>query len=258
MSTPATPQQGDIVAAGAPAPAYWGGAVATFFYALAAYAVAQVVVVAVAFLWFYDRVAVTANPLNDGPLVALVTLVGNPVQIALLAAIAHWRAGGSGASAYLGLTRFSLRDFLIGFVAIAALMIAVDGTSYLVGIEVVPTFEVDTWTTARASGWLWPLLAAVIVVGPAGEEILFRGFLFRGWVTPDRRGVIAVLFITLIWSAMHVQYDLFGITQVFLTGLVLGWMRWRSGSAALTSLLHMLVNLVATVETILKMGWSAT
>jgi uncharacterized protein len=256
MSMPATPQQGDIVAGEPPKPSYWAGAAATLFYALGVFVLAQVVVIAVAFLWFFDRVSGTANPLNDGPLVALVTLIGNPVQIALLAAIAHWRAN-DGAGAYLGLTRFSLRDFLTGFLVLAALIGAIDGFSYLVGIEVVPTFQVDTWATARASGWLWPLLAAVIVVGPAGEEIMFRGFLFRGWVTPDRRGVIAVLVITLIWSAMHVQYDLFGITQVFLTGLVLGWIRWRSGSTALTSLLHILVNLGATIETVLRVGWSA-
>jgi len=67
-----------------------------------------------------------------------------------------------------------------------------------------------------------------------------------------------VLVITLIWSAMHIQYDLFGITQGFVTGLVLGWIRWRSGSTALTILLHMLVNLGATTEAILKVGWSAT
>jgi membrane protease YdiL (CAAX protease family) len=257
MPTSATPQQGDIVARDPPKPNYWAGAVATLFYALAVFVFSYVVIVVVAFLWFRDRVSDTANAINDGPLLALVTLIGTPVQIALLFAIAHWRAGG-GAAAYLGLTRFSLRDFLIGFVAIVALMTAIDGTSYLLGIEVVPTFEIDTWTTARASGWLVPLLAAVVVVGPVGEEVMFRGFLFRGWVTPDRRGVIAVLLITLIWSGMHIQYDLFGIAQVFLSGVVLGWIRWRSGSTALTSLLHMLVNLVATVETILKTGWSAT
>ena len=116
----------------------------------------------------------------------------------------------------------------------------------------------SSYTRARTSYWLWPLIVAVVIVGPAGEEIMFRGFLFRGWVTPDRRGVVAVLVITLIWSAMHVQYDLFGITQVFVTGLVLGWIRWRSGSTALTILLHMLVNLGATTEAILKVGWSAT
>ncbi len=257
MPTSATPQQGDIVTSEPPEPNYWAGAAATLFYVLAVFLISYVVIVAVAFLWFRDRVSDATNPINDGPLVALVTLIGNPVQIALCAAIARWRAGG-GAAEYLGLTRFSLRDFLIGFLALAALTTAIDGTSYLVGIEVVPTFEVDTWTTARASGWLWPLLAAVVVVGPAGEEIMFRGFLFRSWVTPDRRGIIAVLLITLIWSGMHIQYDLFGISQVFLSGLVLGWIRWRSGSTALTSLLHMLVNLVATLETILKTGWSAT
>jgi len=255
MSTPAIPQQGDPVAGEPPKPGYWAGAVATLLYALAAFLIAQVVTVAVAFLWFHDRVSGTANPLNDGPLVALVTLIGNPVQIALLAAIAHWRSGE--AAAYLGLTSFRLRDFLIGILMLAALIAVVDGGSWLVGIEVVPTFEVDTWSTARASGWLWPLLAAVIIVGPVGEEILFRGFLFRGCVTPDRRGIGALLLITLIWSGMHIQYDLFGITQVFLTGLVLGWISWRSGSAALTTLLHMLVNLGATVETVIKMGWSA-
>jgi uncharacterized protein len=257
MPTDATPPQGKIVAREPLKPGYWAGAVATFLYAVGVFVLTQVAVIAIALLWFQDRVSGVANPLHNGPLVALVTLIGNPVQIALLAAIARWRAG-RGTAAYLGLTGFSLRDFLIGFLALAALMAAIDGSSYLAGIEVVPSFEADTWTMARASGWLWPLLAAVIVVGPAGEEVMFRGFLFRGWVTPDRRGVVAVLLITLIWSAMHIQYDLFGITQVFLTGLVLGWMRWRSGSTMLTCLLHMLVNLGATVETIAKMGWSAS
>ena len=51
------------------------------------------------------------------------------------------------------------------------------------------------------------------------------------------------------------QYDWFGIRQVFLTGLVLGWLRWLSGSTALTILLHMLVNLEATIETVASRQW---
>jgi hypothetical protein len=257
MSTSATPPQGDIVAGEPPKANYWAGAAATLVWAVAVFIISYIVILAVTFLWFRDRVTDAASPLNNGPLVALVTLVGNPVQIALVFAIAFWRARGHAAD-YLGLTGFSLRDFLIGFAALAALIAAIDGSSYLAGIEVVPTFESETWRTARASGWLWPLLAAVIVVGPLAEEFMFRGFLFRGWVRPDWRGIVAVLVITLIWSGMHIQYDLLGITEVFLTGLVLGWLRWRSGSTALTSLLHMLVNLGATVETALKMGWSGT
>jgi hypothetical protein len=257
MSTPVTPEQGDIVAGETPKPSYWAGAGVTLAYALAIFILDNLVVVGITFLWFRDLVDRATDPLNDGPLVALATLIGNPVLIALIVAVAYLRAG-RGAAEYLGLTRFSFREFVVGFLAIAVLMSAIDGTSYLLGIQVVPTFQVGTWTTARASGWLWALLAAVVVIGPVGEELLFRGFLFRGWVTPDRRGVVAVVLITLIWTGLHIQYDLFGATEVFLTGLVLGWIRWRSGSTALTSVLHMLVNLIATVETVLKVGWSAT
>src|SRR5215467_6107739 len=71
----------------------------------------------------------------------------------------------------------------------------------------------------------------------------FRCFLFRGWVTSDQYGVFAVIVISQLWAALHVQYDWVGVAQVFLTGLVLGWTRWRSGSTLLTILLHLLVNL---------------
>jgi membrane protease YdiL (CAAX protease family) len=102
------------------------------------------------------------------------------------------------------------------------------------------------------------VIVAVVVVGPIGEEVLFRGFLFRGWVTPNWRGVIAAVVIPVLWSAMHLQYDWFGMSQVFLIGLVLSWLRWRSGSCLLTIVLHMLVNLVGMVEVALKVGLSAT
>jgi hypothetical protein len=53
---------------------------------------------------------------------------------------------------------------------------------------------------------------------------------------------------------MHVQYDWYGITQVFFIGMVLGWIRWRSGSTLLTIVLHILVNLESTIETLVKAG----
>ena len=42
--------------------------------------------------------------------------------------------------------------------------------------------------------------------------------------------------------------------QVFVFGLLLGWMRWRSGSTLLTMLLHGLINLEATFETVVKVS----
>ena len=36
------------------------------------------------------------------------------------------------------------------------------------------------------------------------------------------------------WTAMHIQYDAIQLTQVLLIGLLLGWLRWASGSTLLT------------------------
>jgi uncharacterized protein len=228
---------------------------ATLGWTLLAFAIAQAVGAAIVLLWFSASAPTELSTSRfDGTLVARVTLVTNPVQIVLLGVIARWRTGAS-AVAYLGLVRFTPREFLIGFLATAALAAAIDGASHLAGLDIVTPFQTDIFTTARADGWLPALLLAIVVVGPIGEEIMFRGFLFRGWVTPDARGVAAVVVITLLWAGQHLQYDWFGIGQVFLTGLVLGWVRWRSNSTLLTIVLHMLVNLESCIEAMAAVGW---
>ena len=54
---------------------------------------------------------------------------------------------------------------------------------------------------------------------------------------------------------MHVQYDAFTLGQIFLIGLLLGWMRWASGSTLLTIVLHMLANLAACIQAAIKVEW---
>jgi membrane protease YdiL (CAAX protease family) len=227
------------------------GIVATFGWALLVFVVAQVVGVLV--IWLSGKLPLAATVRYDGLLVALVTLVTNPVQIVLLGAVAYWRTRRNPVE-YLGLAPFGWRDFLIGAGAVVAFVAVVDLASWLAGLDIVSKFQTESYGTARAEGWLLALIVAVVVVGPAGEEILFRGFLFRGWVRPGWPGVIGVIVISLIWAAMHVQYDWLGIGQVFVTGLLLGWIRWRTGSTWLTCVLHMLVNLEGTLEAMVKLG----
>jgi membrane protease YdiL (CAAX protease family) len=54
---------------------------------------------------------------------------------------------------------------------------------------------------------------------------------------------------------MHVQYDALIIAQIFLIGLLLGWLRWASGSTLLTISLHVMANVVATIEAAIKVEW---
>jgi membrane protease YdiL (CAAX protease family) len=53
---------------------------------------------------------------------------------------------------------------------------------------------------------------------------------------------------SLIWAAIHLQYDWYGQTMIFLGGILLGCARWRTGSVLLPMLLHGLMNLVASAE----------
>ena len=67
----------------------------------------------------------------------------------------------------------------------------------------------------------------------------------------------ALIATSAAWTAMHVQYEAFTMTQIFLIGLLLGWIRWASGSTLLTILLHMLANLAACAQAALKVEWLA-
>jgi hypothetical protein len=92
------------------------------------------------------------------------------------------------------------------------------------------------------------LAVALIVAAPLMEEFLFRGFLFRGYA-PSSLGIAGAILLTSAgWAAMHVQYETFYIVQIFLLGCAFGWLRWRSGSTALTVILHAMVNAAALAQ----------
>jgi uncharacterized protein len=189
----------------------------------------------------------------DGPVVALATLILNPVQIAVLAAAA--RRTGTTAWDYFGLQGFHARDLALGIVAGTGVAAAIAVFAFAIGRDLVTPFQIATYTSTPNAVWLLLLALSIVVVAPFGEEIVFRGFLFRGWVRPGRSPVLPVVAIAVLWTLLHVQYDWFGMAQVFLLGLLFGWMRWRSGSTTLTFVLHALVNLESAVETVLQIGW---
>lgn len=237
------------------APARTLGIWATFGWALLAFLIANAVGTAVVIIWFPDQLP-SETSRYGGPLVALVTLITNPLLILLLGAIARWRSGMK-ASAYLGLTPFKLRDFWVGLLAIAAFAVAADIIDPWIGVDIVPRFQTDIFSSAGGAGWLVALVLAIVVIGPIGEEVIFRGFLFRGWMRPGAPGIVTIAVISLLWSLLHVQYAWLLMVQIFVIGLILGWIRWRSGSTLLTIALHVLVNLESTIETALKLGWNA-
>lgn len=178
--------------------------------------------------------------------ISIATIASMPPATAVLI-LAVWRARCS-ITEYFALTWPCRKDLLIGIAIVVVLLPLGDLTSYLTGHDIVPAAVVDAYKTARASGHILTLAFALVVIAPLMEELLFRGFLFRGYAA-SRLGVTgAILLTSVIWASMHIQYDVFYIVQIIVLGCVFGWVRWRSGTTLLTIILHALVNLTALLQ----------
>jgi membrane protease YdiL (CAAX protease family) len=233
-------------------PRPWGY-VTTLLWVLLAAIVATVATVVIVQVWYPDRLGGLADFASDAALVLLLTNISTPFQIAVLvlaARFARWRP-----TDYLGLGLPSRREAVIAFAWMAAFAVGYDGLTYLLGKDIVTPFQVEVYRGARAGGALVAMWIALVIAAPLGEEITFRGFLYRGWAQSPRTVVPAVVVISAAWAILHIQYDWYGILQIFLIGLLLGWIRWRSGSTLLTIALHSLINLYATIQTVAKVEW---
>jgi uncharacterized protein len=186
---------------------------------------------------------------GDGRALALTVICALPFVLAAI-----WlpvRLSRTPFSDYLALRWTSWQNLLIGIFAMAFAVEGWDLLSRATGHEVTAGFMGDIVQSARNDGVLWLAVLAFAVVAPLTEELLARGFLYRGWSESFLRVPGAIVLSSLVWTAMHVQYDLFFLGEVFSIGLVLGYMRYRSQSLWLTTLLHGLNNLAALVQTVL-------
>src|SRR5262249_26533283 len=184
---------------------------------------------------------------SDAWLIAFSVLLPALVECGVLWLAAR-RSGWTPAD-YLGLHWPGRREVLLGVACVVVLMAGSDALSWLIGRDLLPPFMTKVYRAARGSGAAPLLLMAAVIAAPVGEELMFRGFLFRGW-SASRLGIGGTVLVTsALWAVIHQQYDWFDIGQVFCIGLLFGWLRWRSGSTALTMLLHGIVNLGAAIET---------
>jgi CAAX protease family protein len=180
---------------------------------------------------------------NAGLLFALGTVLAAPLGIAMILGLARARRGDG--ARFLGLRRPRSRDALLGIGLLALFNLAYDAVSTWLGRPEVPDFMLEAYRTAVS---LPVLVLAVVVAAPAFEELLFRGFLLEGLRRSRLGAGGAALASSLLFAAGHLQYDPFDMAAIFSLGLLFAAMRLKSGSTWLTFGLHVLTNLVATVQ----------
>jgi uncharacterized protein len=228
---------------------FWGTALWGLFI-FAAMFIGQVAPLLAIVVWKAGKIdlAEAINVAGDGRALALTVIGGLPAVLLAIWLPVH--LSRTPFKEYLALRWTTWQNVVIG---IAAMIVMVEGWDLLskaTGHEVTAGFMGDIMKSVMSDGVLWLAVLAFAVVAPLTEELLARGFLYRGWSESFLRVPGAIVLSSLVWTAMHVQYDLFFLGEVFSIGLVLGYVRYRSQSIWLTTLLHGLNNLAALIQTI--------
>jgi uncharacterized protein len=193
-----------------------------------------------------DIVELTTDLVMDrlGLLIAVAGIGSYSAGTLLILAAVKVRRG-RGIGDYLGLKRVGWKTVFLCLVITGVFLAAVVVIGELVNIQDEDTgILVDTYKTA-----VWPALfwIAVVVFAPIFEEPFARGFLFEGF-RHSRLGLAGAIILTsLVWTALHVGYGLFSLGTIFVFGLVLGYVRYRTGSLWSTILMHGFYNLVGMI-----------
>jgi len=94
------------------------------------------------------------------------------------------------------------------------------------------------------------LVVAVLVIGPIGEELIFRGTLLRSLQRRLPTGS-AVFVSALAFAVVHVVLDVgsgFGVPALVLLGVVSGWRAAATGDLSQSLYLHAGFNLLAVIS----------
>ena len=152
---------------------------------------------------------------------------------------------GSVVKKYLGLRTVAIRE-ASGWMAAVLVFVAVwEGLNIALGRPIVPEFMSMAYASADP---VWIFWVALIIAGPLFEEIFFRGFLMEGFRSSFLGPIGAVVLTSASWAAIHLQYDAYDMSTIFVLGCVLGAARLQTGSVLLPFGMHALVNLIATSE----------
>jgi membrane protease YdiL (CAAX protease family) len=214
--------------------------------ALLVWVVAQA---AMMFFWMLNGLGgLNPNSIMTDPFaIASMIVVSTPLALSVLVMAVRLRRYPL--VDYFAWRGFGWKQFGLGFALVMGVLIASEGFAVLMGRD-QPDFMTDMLSAVRGEG-AWLLLLSGVIIAPLGEELIFRGFVYRG-LSESRVGVPgAIVISSAIWAAIHTQYDLFYMSVIFALGVALAFVRYKSGSVALVFVLHALVNAAAFAQAFL-------
>ena len=145
----------------------------------------------------------------------------------------------------LGSLEIQRKPLFLGIFLLAAFLLFEEFYFYVLGIEMPESFIEFMLAEPILLGFI-----SVVVVAPIIEEFLFRGFLYSQLRRSFLRDWGAIAVSSLVWTAIHFQYEVGILFFLFLFGLSLGYFRIKYNSLLIPVALHALNNLIAFILTI--------
>ena len=145
----------------------------------------------------------------------------------------------------LGSLEIQRKPLYLSIFLLAAFLIFEELYFYLLGIEMPESFIEFMLAEPILLGFI-----SVVVVAPIIEEFLFRGFLYSQLRRSALKDWGAIAVSSLVWTAIHFQYEIGILFFLFLFGLFLGYLRLKYNSLLIPIALHAINNLLSFLQTI--------
>lgn len=178
---------------------------------------------------------------SNGLYFSVATLATAPVCVAMLLVFARFRKEMT-LGQYFCFNRVRFGQIVV-CVALLYLWLGLVGwISILSGRDDNVQYMLDIYASADPVPLFW---IAMILGAPLLEEFFFRGFLFTGLQHSRLGPAGAVLLTSLAWASIHVQYDLFDMSTIFVDGLLIGAARVKCNSIYPCFVMHAFINFLA-------------
>ena len=145
----------------------------------------------------------------------------------------------------LGSLEIQTKPLFLSIFLLAAFLLLEEFYFYVLGIEMPESFIEFMLAEPILLGFI-----SVVVVAPIIEEFLFRGFLYSQLRRSFLRDWGAMAVSSLVWTAIHFQYEIGILFFLFLFGLFLGYLRLKYGSLLIPIVLHAINNLLSFLQVI--------
>ncbi len=153
---------------------------------------------------------------------------------------------------YFSLNGFSWKSMGIWLVILIVVGIATGFLTEALGAEEIPNFMMELEYPTLGDKLL--LIVAVSLVAPLVEEVVFRGFLLKGFSNSFMGIHGAVLLTSAVWAMIHMQYEIPYLLQIFIIGIVFGYARLQTNSLFVPMIMHSLMNFVSIMGLFYEKG----